>query len=73
MIPFRITPSLIAIAISEHVSLSDERPLFEMFEIFAISQDIYQPLNFLRYLTLSTRYPKFLLYQLWLTPDDFTR
>ena len=47
MTPFRIKPSLVVTPISEHVSFSDEGPLLETFEFFAVSHYSYQPLNFL--------------------------
>ena len=47
MTAFRIKSSLVAIPVSEHVSLSDEDPLLETLEFFSISYGSYQPLNFL--------------------------
>ena len=47
MTRFRMKPNLAAIPISERVSASDEGPLLETLGFFEISQDIYQPLNFL--------------------------
>ena len=41
MTPFRIKLSLVAIPISEHVSLSDEGPLLETLELFEVSQGSY--------------------------------
>ena len=59
MTPFRIKASLpvVAISVSEQVSHYEGGPFLETSESFAISHGCYQPLNFLRYLTLSTQYP----------------
>ena len=51
--------SSFAIPVSQQVSLSDEGPLLETWEFFVISDGSYQHLNFLRNLTLSTKYPIF--------------
>ena len=47
MTPFRIKPNLVATPISEHVSFSDEGPLYETLGLLEISYDSYQPVNFL--------------------------
>ena len=54
--PFRTKSSLVATPISEHVSHSDEGPLFETLGFFEISHGSYQLFNFLPYLSLCTQY-----------------
>ena len=47
MTQFRKIPSLVAIPVSQQFAFSDEGPLLETLEFFAISHNSYQPSNFL--------------------------
>ena len=43
MTRFGVKPSLVAVPVSKHVSLSEEGPLPEKLEFFMISYGSYQP------------------------------
>ena len=49
MTPFCIKTNLVAIPVSEHISLSDECPLLETLEFLLIGHGSFQQLNFLHY------------------------